>query len=324
MKGKVLVFIIITVVIVWGGLLYKQSVEQNGQGEANINLLEPPAVSSDNYFLLKEGVREVIKGDEITPIVHIVENETSIINPIEVPEDEYVQDIAVLMYHHLLRKDENRLFQNNDSVISVENFEQQMMVLKNYGYNTLTLEELELFIKGQIKIPKKSVVITFDDGYLSNYIYAYPILKKHNFKASIFIISKIVPESPQEFNPDGLNYMSWEEINNSKDVFSYEGHTHDLHKLRNNTSYLVCEPEETVREDLRISKELLEAKYFAYPYGQYKSNTIEILKELDYKMAFTVVPGRVSQNTPLYEINRYGIYPATSIETFKRIVAIEE
>ena len=81
------------------------------------------------------------------------------------------QEIPILMYHHL---EENI---NNNTVISPENFENQMKLLKMEGYHAISAQQLYDYLNGQTPLPQKPVLITFDDGYFSNYEKAYPILK---------------------------------------------------------------------------------------------------------------------------------------------------
>lgn len=236
---------------------------------------------------------------------------------------EYADKIPILMYHHLLKNEENRQFLNNPSVLAVERFEEQMKVLHDNGYKTITLSQLEGFINGHIKLPKKSVMITFDDGYLSNYRYAYPILKQYGYTAAIFMITELIPNSPQQFNPDQLNYMSWIEMEKSEDCFEFPGHTHGLHQLNDkNISFLVSQPKEIIEKDLALNKQLLNTTYFAYPYSQYNRSTISMLKQLGYTMAFTTKAGYVKRGDSPYELRRFGISPTTTMEEFNKIFEI--
>lgn len=236
---------------------------------------------------------------------------------------EYAQKIPVLVYHHLLKNDENRYFQNNNAVLSVESFEEQMKLLYEHGYKTITLGQLESFLKGNIKLPKKSVMITFDDGYLSNYAYAYPILKRYGYTAAIFMITDLIPSAPQFFNPDILNYMSWSEMEKSEDCFEFAAHTHNLHHLNDkNLSFLVSQPKSVIENDLRLNKQLLNTVYFAYPFGQYNRTTVTLLKQLGYHMAFTTKPGYVKPGDAPYELRRFSINPTVSTDGFKRMVGI--
>ncbi|OEH86863.1 hypothetical protein BHU72_00945 [Desulfuribacillus stibiiarsenatis] len=237
---------------------------------------------------------------------------------------EYADKVSVLTYHHLLKASENTKFQNNSAVISVESFEEQMKVLHENRYQAYDLAVLEDYVKGKIKLPKHSVFITFDDGYLSNYVYAYPILKAYDYKATIFVVTGMLNSYPDSFNADKLNFISWQELDKHRDVFRIEGHTHDLHKLTNNVSHLVSQPSEIVRNDLLLSRQLIDGKYFAYPYGQVDATVINLLKQTGYTMAFTNRLGTVSPGNDIYVLKRYGIYPNTSVYDFKGYVGIPQ
>ncbi|MGC8821593.1 MAG: polysaccharide deacetylase family protein [Desulfurella sp.] len=84
----------------------------------------------------------------------------------------------VLCYHSI----------NYGQRIDPDTFEQNLFTLKKYGYVSVRLSDIYEFVKGNLKLPKKAVAITFDDGYADNLVYAYPILKKYEFFATIFVI----------------------------------------------------------------------------------------------------------------------------------------
>ncbi|WP_232509594.1 polysaccharide deacetylase family protein [Parageobacillus thermoglucosidasius] len=135
------------------------------------------------------------------------------------------------MYHHILKKSENKNKGNVSTIISDSQFNEQMDWLKENGYETITLQRLEQYVRGKANIPAKAVVITFDDGVKTSFIYAYPKLKKLGFKAVNFVITSRIPKEPQKFNPDGLQFLSRSEMAAMSDVFTFESHTHRLHHL---------------------------------------------------------------------------------------------
>lgn len=231
----------------------------------------------------------------------------------------YAVKVPVLLYHHLLKKDEN-IFSDNKAIISVESFEEQMRVVYEEGYKTISLEELRLFLSNEMQLPRKSILITFDDGYKSNVQYAYPILKKYNFKAAIFIVSSMICEETSEFDPKMIQFISWEEMEEHSDVFEYACHTHNFHRLENGKSYLVTKPREELMNDLRMNLETMKNPYFAYPYSEYNSETIKILKELGFIMAFSTISGDVRPGDNMFTLKRRSIRPDMDIEKFKKIL----
>ncbi|OEF96802.1 stalk domain-containing protein [Desulfuribacillus alkaliarsenatis] len=242
---------------------------------------------------------------------------------------EFATEVPVLTYHHLLEQKNNNNYPANSAIINVEAFREQIELLHKNGFQTYGLDVLEQFINGEIKLPKKSVFITFDDGYLSNYVYGYPILKEHNYTATIFAITDMIRPIPETFNTSRINFISWQEINQHSDVFTIEAHSHNLHRLSNNLSHLITVPYNELINDMNESRKLLksyinhDSVYFAYPYGQYNLQTIRALKETGYRLGFTNRPGTVRPHSDPYQINRFGIYPWTTIDNFKTYVGIE-
>ncbi|MCL0059462.1 polysaccharide deacetylase family protein [Dehalococcoidia bacterium] len=92
--------------------------------------------------------------------------------------------VAILMYHRVSPKQDDWSFER----LSPKNFEMQMKYFCR-NYEIISLNDLVQYIKQEKPFPKKAVVITFDDGYKDNYLYAYPILKKYRIPATIFLTS---------------------------------------------------------------------------------------------------------------------------------------
>jgi peptidoglycan/xylan/chitin deacetylase (PgdA/CDA1 family) len=87
--------------------------------------------------------------------------------------------LRVLMYHKL------SLNTNDNLTLSVDNLEKQIIYLKKQNYNPITVQQLIAYKYQQTKLPRKPILLTFDDGYENNYIYLCPLLKKHALKATI-------------------------------------------------------------------------------------------------------------------------------------------
>lgn len=232
------------------------------------------------------------------------------------------QKIPVLMYHHLLkREDIANGWDGNNSVLAVEVFEEQMDYLYNNDFYIASLDELKDYMDGKIELPQKTVVITFDDGYLSNIIYAYPIMKKYNFRGTIFMIGSLAAKPQQEFNPTGLQYVSIDEAFKYEDVFGYGSHTYNMHKLNDkNIPLLLSSNKKHIMEDLDKSKTVLNCKHFAYPYGRFNNNSIKYLKNAGYELAFTTKQGYVSKGLDKHQLPRFGMHFGIGLDKFESIV----
>lgn len=237
------------------------------------------------------------------------------------------KDIPVLLYHHIATEEEIERYgwKNNSSIISLESFRQQMGYLKQNDYHTATLNELELFIDGKLDLPKRTVVITFDDGYLSNTTYAYPVMREYGFKGSIFMVGETSERDESNLNPGDLLHIPAKEIYKYEDVFEFGCHTYGLHnKNAEGIPLLKSLSKEEIIEDLTKNNELFNTSYMAYPYGSYNLDTTNYLQELGYTMAFTVERGYVSKDSSKYELPRIAITPKTTIERFKTYVNVKD
>ena len=153
------------------------------------------------------------------------------------------------------------------------------------------------------------------------------LLKKHGFSAVNFVITGAVTKRVQPFTPKHVQYFSIKELTKACDVFDYQSHTYNYHRRENNiqkieVSYLNSRTDEEVTEDIKNSIHNLNGENlaFAYPYGEYSPSTINIVKDLGFKMAFTTEDRAASPDDHLYELPRFNILAATSFETFKEYV----
>lgn len=204
--------------------------------------------------------------------------------------------VPVLMYHHILpQADLTGLFADNNVAVSVEQLRQDLTVLKEQGYQTISLRQLSAFVRDGAQLPGKCVLITFDDGYLSNKIYAQPVLEELGYTAVIFALTGWMEEHPQTFNPKGLQYLSWPEIGEMKQTFQFASHTDNLHDLSwNGKGKLTTVSDGELAADLQRSvKKLQGTRYFSYPYGHYTARAREIVAEQGMDLAFTVEPVNV-------------------------------
>lgn len=251
------------------------------------------------------------------------------VSPIMINRDfsdvkEHADIVTVLMYHHIIP--ENQLKKHHftesgqliDMVVTLEQFTEQMDYLKEQKYTVLTLKEFEEFMSNNKKVPENSVLITFDDGYKNVFEFAYPVLKKHGFHAVNFIITGLIVDRTVSYDSSLLQYASIHELKEASDIFDYGNHTHSFHEwTETGVSYLEAYDGERVKEDLAAANEWLGYNSaFAAPYGEYNPETLDILRDLEIKMAFTVESGYADPSQHILEIPRFGMYPFYTIEDF--------
>ena len=196
----------------------------------------------------------------------------------------------ILMYHHVELSDHDEADKVNPEV-----FDRQMSAIKEFGYKTLSMEEyMALRLAGK-KVPRKDIVITFDDGYEDNYTQAFPILKKYGHTATIFLhVEKIGTPG----------YLTWEEIKEMQQHGIFFG----SHSLTH--PHLPSFSEKEQRWELSESKRILEEKlghsieFVAYPAGAFNEATKRAAKDAGYKAGLTTNRGYVLDNSDFFELKR--------------------
>ena len=212
--------------------------------------------------------------------------------------------VPILMYHNIG-------YEKGSFFVSPENFAKQMEYIKKNGYEVITLDELVVGIKNKKTFRKNKVVITFDDGYRDNFQYAFPVLRKFGFSATIFIISDFAGKS---FNT-GKEFLTWDQIIlMSKDKISFGAHS----KTHYSFGGLVNESE--ALNEIVGSKKAIELKigvpvdFFCYPSGGFNNHIKELVAHAGYRGACTTNRGFVKFNRDVYELKRIKI---TNFDTNK-------
>lgn len=111
--------------------------------------------------------------------------------------------IPVLLYHNFVTIVPDSDPDNYSYINTPESFEENIKTLLDNGYTTISFKDLNDAYSGKSTLPNKPIIITFDDGYYSNYEYIYPILKKYNVKASIFVVTDKIDKEI-----DGIKYLT--------------------------------------------------------------------------------------------------------------------
>lgn len=234
-------------------------------------------------------------------------------------------EVPVIMYHRVIegREEEKGV---HGTHIEAYIFEEHMKYLKDKGYQTVTFEDLkngkyrDRFNKGN-----KWVILTFDDGYKDNYEVAYPILKKYNFKAVIYLLGDLMYNKWDVENPDNpekkFHLMEDREILEMQEYgIEFGGHSMTHSKM----SKLDIR---TATDEINLSKKLLEKKLgrklncFAYPYGDRNEAVRKAVKEAGYEFAVATDNGDISFQEDLYDIRRIAIFPTNKKFSFMRKVS---
>jgi peptidoglycan/xylan/chitin deacetylase (PgdA/CDA1 family) len=217
--------------------------------------------------------------------------------------------VPVLMYHHV---------SPNAGMIttSPENFKRQISGLAKAGFNSLTADQFAGFLQGE-PVPEKSILLTFDDGYLDNYVYAHPVLEQYGMHALLFIITGLIGFGPpRAFQGQAVNLpftpthkeakalmfshdkdqvmLRWSEIEimRNSGTFEFHSHTHtherwDLlpggDEIKNNK----------MADDLAMSRLTLKrhlgdvSDHLCWPQGYFDTDYIELANKAGFKHLYT-------------------------------------
>jgi len=239
-----------------------------------------------------------------TVVIPLVSN-----NPIGVRVDGY-QTVPILCYHR---------FGNRASKLTVTPaaFAAQMDYLAQNGYHVVPLARLGDFLAGSEPLPKKTVVITIDDGYRATFDIAFPILKRHGFPATVFLYSDFVGAG------DALNFAQMKELIASG-LIDIQPHskTHSNLTLR-----AADETDAKYRDRLRhevdapigvIQERLaLPSVAYAYPYGDVSETVVDLLARKGVSLGVTVTPGGNGFFAYPYMLRRSMVFGNEDLESFK-------
>jgi len=224
------------------------------------------------------------------------------------------QTIPILCYHR---------FGSNRSAMTMtpSAFEAQMEYLAQNGYRVITLKELEGFLLGKEPMPRKTVVITIDDGYRSTYQVAFPILKKFGFPATVYLYSDFVGAS------DAMTWAQMQEMVRSG-LIEIQPHSKTHPNL---TVRLAGETDAKYAERLKrevetpvvaIQDRLALASFsYAYPYGDVNEAVVDLLARQGVHFGVTVTSGGNGFFSYPFMLRRTMIFGTDDLEVFKSKLA---
>ena len=254
-------------------------------------------------------------------------------------------EVPILLYHHIAEE------VTADTVVSPETFESHVKMLVENGYTGVCFEQIVAYVEDEGELPPKPIIITFDDGYLSNYEFAFPVLQKYNMKATIFVIGISVGKDTYRDTGDSdfaiLPRFSYEQANEmiESGLVSIQSHSYDMHRwepfeqllngeYRDGILPLENESSDEYRKnfeaDSRRAKTELETHTqtkltaYSYPYGKYTEDADNILREMGIKATVTLYSGSndIIRHMPetLYRLMRIHVNDIPSETLLENIV----
>jgi peptidoglycan/xylan/chitin deacetylase (PgdA/CDA1 family) len=222
--------------------------------------------------------------------------------------------VPILCYHRFGTR-------SSQLAVTPAAFEAQMDYLARNGYHVIPLARLAGHLERGEPIPRKSVVLTIDDGYRSTYETAFPVLRKHGFPATVFLYSDFVGA------PDALTWPQMKEMEASG-LVNIQPHSKTHANL---TMRLAGETDARYRDRLRTEVDtpirLIQDRLavpslsYAFPYGDVNETVVDLLKRQGVRVGVTVTPGGNAFFAYPYMLRRSMVFGGDSIDVFKSKLA---
>ena len=232
--------------------------------------------------------------------------------------------MPVIMYHSVCEKSPS------EYTVTPQQFESDLLWLKNNGYSTVSTEQLVNYTHGKGSLPEKCVMITLDDGYYNNLSEVLPILEKYRMSAVISVVGfytdNIAPADPHV--PE-YSYLTWSDIKELSDSGFAEigNHTYNMHSfdgIRKGCAKVKGETNEEYINTLKSDIQLLQSEIhrntgispivFAYPFGEVSREALPVLRECGFLITLNCSekPNYITRNPEclygIFRYNRSGLY----------------
>ena len=243
------------------------------------------------HIIIKKKFILILEIISILFLFHFLKNEKSqFIFLNDKYNNKYTNRIPVFTFHRLVPEDvKKKMFPKYQWVGSISIFEKMIKYLFYKGYKTISTFELYKWFNKEIEFNKKTVLITLDDGNYEDYYLVYPIIKKYNFKATSFVVGRLIKNKTAPYSKYDTNYIGLDIINKVRKEypdFEFQSHSFDLHRRNIN----LMSSEELENDISKMEK--FGFKTMAYPYGVFNDKLKEIVKKKGYLISFRFGPPR--------------------------------
>jgi peptidoglycan/xylan/chitin deacetylase (PgdA/CDA1 family) len=209
---------------------------------------------------------------------------------------------AVVLLYHLFGAQ-----MTSAQSLSPEAFEAQLDWLAAHHVEIITAAELASYLDGALALPARVAVITLDDGHVTTFSRAYPILKKHDVRFTLALNTEAIEgHRPEAVTWDNVNEMR------ASGLCEIASHSH-IH------GHMERLPLASNRREVTLSREIIEqrtgvrAETFVFPFGGHDQRVMDLVKEAGYRAAFAVGTGRVRLDSPRWALPRKGVLRSTTL-----------
>jgi len=216
----------------------------------------------------------------------------------------------ILLYHHV----------SPDRTVTPQAFEAEMRFLLDQGYESWSLEELLNVLAGRKTPLKPGFAVTFDDGYVDNWVHAFPILEKLKIKATMYLVTSRVENHaalrPHHIPLDTLTdergpggFLSWTEVRamHASGLVQFGSHTHTHRYFIRRSHYENLEMELNNSRDMIASHLNQPCLDLAWPWGDYENSWVSDLQKAGYRSAMTTQAGANTVGTSPFKLHRLGM-----------------
>ncbi len=222
--------------------------------------------------------------------------------------------LKVLMYHRIVN--DKQLAEKSSLCLHTSTFRKHLEMINRLGLTPVTFRDVKLFMQGKLRLPKKPVIITFDDGYLDTYSNACPLMIDYGMRAVIFVMGdrKLIDNAWDKKNirvpiaPLMSDGQIKELHEKGFEIGAHSVNHSDLNKMTWDEAYSEVKNSKLILESILGCPVLS----FAYPYGSLNSKVKLITEDCGFHFACSVYSGPPAFGKDLFEIRRLTIKNSTT------------